>query len=513
MEYIGNMKLFPCLPLPFLALAATAAAQSPHLIHYHSQGPDSGLNATSAGDLDQDGYSDYIRNTDGTAVAYSGVDGSVIRTFNATADYTGTARVGTIVNIGDVTGDQIPDFAWSNTGFDTAWRTDAGLVEVVSGANGNILWQDLGPTSGSYWGYSLANVGDVNCDGKSDLLIGSGSIDSGVGQVVIYSGANGALLVDHSGADMSDLHFGHAAAGVGDVNLDGCDDYIIGAYRDAAAGPDAGMARVYSGSDHSMLFELLGTAADDWFGIDVDGGMDANGDGTPDFVVKASRGSIHGDNDAVYVYSGVDASLLWQLDFSGLLDTAGSPRFVGDVNGDGYDDLAICEGSWNEINIHSGLDGAVLYTLDDAASNMNGVPAPLGDVDGDGMDDFVLTGHDDDLHSFIKVYGSGLTDRTLDLQCTDPFVAGATAPSVCYGSVAGQTVHLIAGFAHGRSFNAALGTYDVAHAIPVDQDTTNANGTARFNLFILPRYAGLVVYMQAGDGLGNRSNVVYRVVQ
>ncbi len=507
------MKFIPFLSLPFLLMADWANAQSPHVIRTHTQGPDSGLFAAPAGDLDQDGFSDYIKNSDEFAIAYSGFDGSVIRTFTATTDASGNARVGRIVCLGDVTGDHIPDFAWSNTGFDTLFRPNAGIVEVVSGANGNILWQDAGPAAESYWGYSLANVGDINCDGKDDLLIGSSSVNGGVGQVTIYSGSNGSVLANHLGSDMSDMRFGHAASGVGDINGDGCDDYIIGAYADSAGGTEAGMARVYSGADRSTIYEYLGGAADDWFGIGVSGGMDANGDGTPDFIVKSYRGSIHGNQDAVYVYSGVDGSLMWQLDFSGLFATAGSPRFVGDINGDGYDDIAICEGSWDEMNIHSGLDGSVLYLLTDTASNLNGPPAPLGDVDGDGNDDFVLTGHDDDMYAFIKVYGSGLTDHSLGLLCTDPFLAGTTVLSMCFGFVSGQTVKLFVGTGHGRHFDPVHGTYDLINPVLAAQDATNLNGTARFNTFIQPQYLGWAIYLQAGDALGNRSNVVYRVIQ
>ncbi len=506
------MKSIPFLSLPFLLFASAADAQSPHVIRSHQQGPDSGIYSAAAGDLNQDGYSDYIRNTDGTANAYSGLDGSVIRTYNATPDFNGFARVGKIVCLGDVTGDHIPDFAWSNPYFDTAAMNDVGLVEVVSGVNGRILWQGLGPADGANWGYSLSNAGDINGDGKDDLMIGSGTAP-GSGQVIIYSGANGSVIADHLGTDMSDGRFGHAASGVGDVNLDGFDDYIIGAYTDSANGSNAGMARVYSGADQSMIYEYLGAVADDRYGIDVTGGMDADGDGTPDFAVLADYGSIHGNLEAIYMYSGATGALLWQVDQSGFLHTAGSPQFVGDVNGDGYDDLAACAGPWSQVNIHSGLDGSVLYLLTDPASNMNYLPAYLGDVDGDGMDDFSLGGKDGNNYTFIKVYGSGLTDRTLDLQCTDPFVGGSAVPSVCYGSVSGQIVSLFVGFGHGRHFDATHGTYDLINPVLAAQDATNLNGTAWFNTFIQPQYIGWAIYLQAGDALGNRSNVVYRVVQ
>ena len=101
----------------------------------------------------------------------------------------------------------------------------------------------------------------------------------------------------------------------GDVNGDGVPDFIVGAWRDdpAGGGTDAGSAYVFSGADGSLLYQVTGDSASDFFGNSVSIAGDVNGDGRADFIVgvilddPAGGGSSAG---SAYVFSGVDGSLL-----------------------------------------------------------------------------------------------------------------------------------------------------------------------------------------------------------
>src|SRR5262245_56101108 len=58
---------------------------------------------------------------------------------------------------------------------------------------------------------------------------------------------------------------------VGDCNRDGYDDFIVGAKFNDGNGSNAGLARVFSGRDASVLFTALGSNAGDWLGAAVAG--------------------------------------------------------------------------------------------------------------------------------------------------------------------------------------------------------------------------------------------------
>ena len=84
--------------------------------------------------------------------------------------------------------------------------------------------------------------------------------------------------------------FGITVAGAGDVNGDGYDDVIVGATQNDAAGVNAGRAYVYFGGlgmDAVADLTLTGEAAGDNFGISVAAAGDVNGDGYDDVIVGA----------------------------------------------------------------------------------------------------------------------------------------------------------------------------------------------------------------------------------
>ena len=101
------------------------------------------------------------------------------------------------------------------------------------------------------------------------------------------------------------------------MNGDGVPDFIVGAFLDdpAGGGTDAGSAYVFSGADGSLLYQRTGDTAGDGFGFSVSGAGDVNGDGKADFIVGAIGDDPGGLTNAgsAYVFSGADGSLLYQL--------------------------------------------------------------------------------------------------------------------------------------------------------------------------------------------------------
>jgi len=211
------------------------------------------------------------------------------------------------------------------------------------------LHQKAGAAINDVLGYSAAGAGDVNSDGKDDFIVGAFQADPGgnteAGSAYVYSGATGGLLYQKDGVANADW-VGLSVAGVGDMNGGGKDDFIISA--PLAGSPDVGSVFVYKGEDGTLLYQKNGTAQEDYFGWSVAGAGGVNGDNTPDFIIGArgtGPGAIGASPGSAFVYSGADGSLLYQKDGatgSGGGDNLGvSVAATGDVNADGKDDFII----------------------------------------------------------------------------------------------------------------------------------------------------------------------------
>ena len=363
-----------------------------------------------AGDVNGDGFADLIvgakdddnrGSNSGSAQVFSGADGSVLYTINGSSmnDWFG----GAVAGAGDVNGDGIADLIIGATGDDNNGNT-SGSARVVSGANGSTLYTFNGEAIDAL-GESVASAGDVNGDGFDDVIVGAGYNDAGgtdAGTARVHSGADGSLLYKFDGDDAGD-YFGSWVAGAGDVNGDGIPDLIVGAKFDDNNGSSSGSARVFSGSDGSVLYTFNGGGSNYSFGISVSGAGDVNNDGFADLIVGASGKSPGG---SAQVFSGADGTVLYTFDGETFGDRLGySVAGAGDVDGDGFDDLLVGASRDDDngtdsgsARIHSGADGSVLFTFngDSAEDEFGYSVAAAGDVNGDGFADVIVGANEDD---------------------------------------------------------------------------------------------------------------------
>lgn len=186
-------------------------------------------------------------------------------------------------------------------------KDDAGAV-VVNGSGEGDDWEypkvlenpepiQVDPHIPLHFGWDLDAAGDVDGDGHHDLIVGA-PWNNGTGTAYFYSITSVKLLEsdDYVKLIPPGLNTGDqlgAVAGVGDLNLDGFDDLLLGAPGVDNGELDAGLAYVVfggpNGPDANAAIPLAPSDVMEnaGFGHRVSPAGDVNGDSMPDLMVAA----------------------------------------------------------------------------------------------------------------------------------------------------------------------------------------------------------------------------------
>jgi hypothetical protein len=198
-----------------------------------------------------------------------------------------------------------------------------------------------GGAAGGWFGQSVDGAGDVDGDGADDVIVGAPLGTPPEGSAHVVSGRTGAYLWSWTGDAPGD-RFGYAVCGAGDVDADGVPDLAVGAPLADGGGTFAGRVRVFSGADGAVLHTFDG-AAWDQLGFSLGAVGDLDGDGRDDLAVGAplADGTAFNSGSA-YVFSGASGAALYVLHGAAAGDRLGSVvRGAGDVNADGTPDLVV----------------------------------------------------------------------------------------------------------------------------------------------------------------------------
>ncbi len=341
-------------------------------------------------------------------------------------------------------------------------------LSADNGGDGTLGIVIEGILLGDRAGFSAASIGDLNGDGVDDLLIGAYRADpngmSVAGEAYVVFGRasgeypaelaledlDGANGFEVEGLDVGD-QIGRAVSSAGDINHDGFDDLAIGA---SLADPDgrinAGITYIIYGRDAingepfprqfdldsldgTIGFRIDGVEAEEIAGVGVERAGDVNGDGIDDLVVGAdyadpggrySAGRSYvvfgrdtanaGEFPAAFQLSSLDGTNGFAMHGAGEGDrSGGAVAGIGDVNGDGLDDVIVGARQADPLGredagagyVVFGRPGAFPPAIELAALNgedgfaIAGVDfrdrlgvavGAAGDINGDGIGDLVI---------------------------------------------------------------------------------------------------------------------------
>lgn len=250
----------------------------------------------------------------GRVFIYSGKDWSLLRTLEPAAQ---TLQSGFSLACADVNRDRYPDVITGAPNFGLS-GTGAGSAVVYSGKDGSVLHRFDGSDSGDIFGHAVA-AGDVNRDGYADVLVGAPHADPGgrtdAGRLVVYSGKTGAVLRTFEGSAAGD------SLGIStttcDLNRDHYDDIVVGGHAiDVNGVLDAGSIFVYSGKNGAQLRRLNGSEVADHLGYTVACGL-VDGDKIPDIISGSIQEATPPPNtfESLWLFSGKTGVLAQHLKY------------------------------------------------------------------------------------------------------------------------------------------------------------------------------------------------------
>ncbi len=261
----------------------------------------------SVGDFDCDGVGDWYWLLSGSTYpgleVRSGQDGTRLMELRAPSQTRGWCYA--VLGGADTDGDGWPELILSH--IDRNGPRSGSILAYRR--DGQLLYTLDSPPNWAY-GSALATIGDVDVDGADDFVMGAGE-ESQRGAAILVSGRQGRILQIGYGERELD-RMDYSVAGCGDMDGDGVADFAGGSFWGAR-----GVARVFSGRTGQVLHSWVGpydnfAQVGAFFGGRLLGGLDVDQDGVPD-LITTSKAEIRRNGriyDTIYALSGRDGRII-----------------------------------------------------------------------------------------------------------------------------------------------------------------------------------------------------------
>ncbi len=318
------------------------------------QAQEFGESICAISDLDHDGKKEVgVSDTADMVRIYSTGSGELIKSINIRKGP--ISIVPKILEVNDINHDGQPDLLAGQPGHSDSGKSE-GRIAVYSISDGALIWEVMGRFNDGLLGDSIAGIEDVDGDGVNDVAAGEShgwyaAFPHEPGTVYILSGTDGREI-RQLGNDPELFFFGHRMANVGDLDEDGRPElaitapgYGVGLYR------DIGWIGIYSTRTSELIRSFQGVDGQfglflgDQLGVAVSSAGDADGDGVPDLLLGTSRfgtTSLRSQWGRIELRSGKTGALLSA--YEGLQDRenfVSALASLGDIDGDGRSEFLI----------------------------------------------------------------------------------------------------------------------------------------------------------------------------
>lgn len=351
-----------------------------------------------------------------------------------------------LADVGDANGDNVHDFLVGQPGYDFGASQNSGAVRLVDGNSHAVLSLIHDDTPAIAFGSSIATCGDVDFDGRREVVVGAPGPAQPFTQLFVLRGAwlqysqqnNAAVMLTNAALSGAGHAFGASLASDFDLDADGRFEIAVGIPgSDSPGGTDSGQCRVLEirGTVDSQGFtiwvlDVVGiypsSVAGERLGQAVDASHDYDGDGVADILVGApnspngsafevgrvvvlSGARVVAQTPPYEIYTFAYGSVTPPVNHT---DPAPNMHFgaavhaCDDLNGDGIGEILVGAPGhftpglftgWSfrgQVRIYSGASGALLTSVVGGSTDRLGdtLAGSIGDLQGDGFPEFVVAG-------------------------------------------------------------------------------------------------------------------------
>jgi hypothetical protein len=352
-----------------------------------------GARVAPAGDVNHDGYADvlvtdlHVRESDrqqvGTVLLFLGGPNGLSKEPAARIESPQAPSQfgGALTGVGDVNGDGYDDVVVGAVSYTHKFLYEGAAFLYLGGPHGlstRPAWAAYGGARDAWLGWLFSRTGDVNGDGYADVLLSAvgwkGEHTGVVGCARLYLGGPHGLATTPVWTGVGDQaggSYGYSVGGVGDVNQDGYDDFVVMQSGWSGRSIHEGRLLLYLGGPHGPgarpAWTVSGFGSNTWMSSGSPWIGDVNGDGRPDIMVGSGAYAAGPDRR--------------QLGIAGVFLSPSDPRHAhpawywagrdpgtpigswgyraGDFNGDGLADQIVSQPGW----FNGDLRGRVLLFL------------------------------------------------------------------------------------------------------------------------------------------------------